>query len=41
MIFMERAQQGWWRVQALYGFSRARAVERLVRAAPDPASPSK
>ena len=52
MILMERAQtvrakllqigpRGRWRVQRLYGFSRSRAVERLIRAAPDPESPSK
>jgi hypothetical protein len=52
MIFMEHAQalnsthrpvepQDWWRVQRLYRFCRARAIERLVLADHDPTSPSK
>ena len=52
MILMEKVQtirttqrsvepQDWSRVQKLYGFCRARAIERLVLAEHDPASPGK
>ena len=52
MILMEHSQtvrtthrpvepQDWWRVQRVYRFCQARAIERLVLAEPDPANPNR